>query len=289
MHSLRPQFPLTSEVQAGADAFLGPQASERWLGAGFLRPLTCALRRAGPLKGPAPANLGARSRGRAPLRAGGFQSLARLAASRTSATSEALKFAVAAGGARPQEADLKAEACPSPPRLPSPTDPGRPCTRGRGSGPPRGVRNASPSLSGPGARPGQLRARRGAESGSGRETQTRGGLGSPGPTPRPERPTPGPRPRPYRSSGPANADRRLRKMRLGRGACARSALTLGGSAPLAAGRDRGCGRVRPGLGGRRAAPPRLLGNAHASPRPHTYTWLGGRPQRTFLLPTNQNS
>lgn len=44
------------------------------------------------------------------------------------------------------------------------------------------------------------------------------------------------------------------------------------SAPFAAGRDRGCGRVRSTFGGLRPAPPRLLGNVHASPL--LLTWVG---------------
>lgn len=54
------------------------------------------------------------------------------------------------------------------------------------------------------------------------------------------------------------------------------------SAPLAAGRGRGCGRVRSRLGGRRPAPPRLLGNVHAS-LPHTATPPPPPPPLTHLF------
>lgn len=65
-------------------------------------------------------------------------------------------------------------------------------------------------------------------------------------------------------------------------------------APPTAGRDRDFGRVRFRLGGRRSAPPRLLGNVHASlSLPLSLSlappWLGRRPLHTFLPPTNQNS
>lgn len=57
------------------------------------------------------------------------------------------------------------------------------------------------------------------------------------------------------------------------------------SAPFAAVYDRGCGRVRSRFGGRRPAPPRLLGNIQASPQPP----LGRLPQHTFLLPFRQRT
>lgn len=60
------------------------------------------------------------------------------------------------------------------------------------------------------------------------------------------------------------------------------------SAPLAAGRGRGCGRLRSRRGGRRPAPPRLLGNVHAftllPPPPHTH--LAGIAAPTTHIPTS---
>lgn len=158
-----------------------------------------------------------------------------------------------------------------PPPPPSATDPGRARTRGRGGGPHREVSTASPSLSGPGRRPWRLWARCGAEGGSGRGAQAGGDEGGPGRHPDgkaspPAPPSPQQRPR-GRGRAPEQARVQARSWR--------ALASHARSAPPAAGRGRGRGRVRSRLGGRRPAPPRLLGNAHASfptPLPYTPGW-----------------